>query len=80
MTHYFNQPLRAPSLLLCTALLAACGSRLTESMKTVVPLHAAPDALVSTPTPYSPAEYRVPEASRVNFNQDAQTAVQDLTY
>jgi hypothetical protein len=80
MTCYFTQPLRAPGLLLCTTLLAACGSKLTEPMKVVAPLYTAPTALGTTAPPYSPLQYGVPDVSRVEFNPKAQTVVQDLTY
>jgi hypothetical protein len=80
MTLHFTPTLHAASLLLSAALLAACGSKLSEPMKVVVPLYTPPTSLVSTPAPSTTQEYGVPEASRVEFKPDAQTAVQDLTY
>jgi hypothetical protein len=80
MTCYFPQTLRTPSLLLCTTLLAACGSKLTEPVKAIAPLYTAPTALVNVPPPYASAEYGVPETARVEFNANASTTTQDLTY
>jgi hypothetical protein len=80
MTLHFNPTLCAPSLLLCTALLSACGSKLTGPVKTVVPLYATPTALLDTLPYYSSLQYGVPDINRVTFNPNAQKPVQDLTY
>lgn len=80
MKHQPTSHVRMSAYLLSAALLGACGSKLTEPVKTTVPLHTPASARLGMPAGYSSQTYGVPEASRVEFSLSAATQVHDLTY